>query len=319
MDPAPSATAAAAAAAAVPAAAAAVPAAAAVVPAAAPAAAGEAAATSAPPSAPPLASDDAASLLSAPSANPCTSGRPECYVLVATQTKKLNIGMTVRSAVAFGAAELLVAGSRAVRTHGDMGTLRHTRVREFDKLRHAVAWLRGRGVTVCGIEITPDAVPVERHPFRGPTAFLAGAEGDGLRPAHKALCDHFVYIPQYGTGTASLNVTVATSIVLHHFATWAAYAEAPREAGCDKFTVAAPPKKAGAEGDIDVARREARARARVEAAADGDGGGLLGALALADGDDEEGEAEDADEGHGEEDEDGLGGGAAAAVDATAVR
>ena len=31
------------------------------------------------------------------------------------------------------------------------------------------------------------------------------------------MCDFFVYIPQYGGGTASLNVTVAASIVLHHF------------------------------------------------------------------------------------------------------
>lgn len=31
------------------------------------------------------------------------------------------------------------------------------------------------------------------------------------------ICDFFVYIPQYGGGTASLNVTVAASIVLHHF------------------------------------------------------------------------------------------------------
>ena len=32
------------------------------------------------------------------------------------------------------------------------------------------------------------------------------------------MCDFFVYIPQYGGGTASLNVTVAASIVLQHFA-----------------------------------------------------------------------------------------------------
>jgi hypothetical protein len=31
------------------------------------------------------------------------------------------------------------------------------------------------------------------------------------------LCDFFVYIPQYGGGTASLDVIVAASIVLHHF------------------------------------------------------------------------------------------------------
>ena len=31
----------------------------------------------------------------------------------------------------------------------------------------------------------------------------------------KMVCDRFVYIPQYGVGTASLNVNVATCLVLH--------------------------------------------------------------------------------------------------------
>lgn len=34
---------------------------------------------------------------------------------------------------------------------------------------------------------------------------------------------------QYGAGTASLNVAVAASIILHHFAHWAGYPERQRE------------------------------------------------------------------------------------------
>jgi tRNA G18 (ribose-2'-O)-methylase SpoU len=48
----------------------------------------------------------------------------------------------------------------------------------------------------------------------GSTAFLVGNEGTGLSEAQKAVCDHFVYIPQYGNGTASLNVSVAAAIAL---------------------------------------------------------------------------------------------------------
>jgi hypothetical protein len=50
-----------------------------------------------------------------------------------------------------------------------------------------------------------------------------------------ALCDSFVYIPQYGPGTASLNVTVAASIILQHFAVWAGYLE--RERAGAKYVV----------------------------------------------------------------------------------
>mmetsp|Transcript_27964 Transcript_27964/g.41692 ORF Transcript_27964/g.41692 Transcript_27964/m.41692 type:complete len:113 (-) Transcript_27964:281-619(-) len=42
-------------------------------------------------------------------------------------------------------------------------------------------------------------------------------------------CDFFVYIPQHSGATASLNVAVAGSIVLHHFALWAGMPEHARE------------------------------------------------------------------------------------------
>jgi len=43
-------------------------------------------------------------------------------------------------------------------------------------------------------------------------------QGSGLSDKEMEICDSFVYIPQTGPGTASLNVTVAASIVLHQFA-----------------------------------------------------------------------------------------------------
>lgn len=39
------------------------------------------------------------------------------------------------------------------------------------------------------------------------------------------ICDYFVYIPQYSKKTASLNVLVAGSIVMHHFALFAGFEE----------------------------------------------------------------------------------------------
>jgi hypothetical protein len=59
-------------------------------------------------------------------------------------------------------------------------------------------------------------------------AFVMGNEGDGLNDKICALCDGFVYIPQHGFGTASLNVSVATAVVLQHFAAWAKYPEVLR-------------------------------------------------------------------------------------------
>ena len=68
----------------------------------------------------------------------------------------------------------------------------------------------------------------------------------GLSSTQKRACDAFVYIPQYGAGTASLNVAVAASLVLHHFAVWAGYEERGREG--EKFVVAPRPQRTAARG-----------------------------------------------------------------------
>ena len=71
-------------------------------------------------------------------------------------------------------------------------------------------------------------------------------QGSGLSPHQLQLCDSFVYIPQHGQGTASLNVTVAASIVLHHFAVWAGYPESSRHGA--KYDVAPTPPRTAPRG-----------------------------------------------------------------------
>ena len=97
-----------------------------------------------------------------------------------------------------------------------------------------------------GIEIDDDAACVTQHPFTGPTAFMIGNEGQGLNEKQMTLCNNLVYIPQHGPGTASLNVAVATSIVLHHFAQWAGYPERERQG--HKYDVADRPQRNAPRG-----------------------------------------------------------------------
>jgi len=56
-----------------------------------------------------------------------------------------------------------------------------------------------------------------------------------FRCPQRAACDFFVYIPQHSGATASLNVAIAGSIVLHHFALWAQMPEHARKG--EKFVV----------------------------------------------------------------------------------
>ena len=72
-------------------------------------------------------------------------------------------------------------------------------------------------------------------------------QGQGLSPRQMRNCDAFIYIPQDGPGTASLNVAVAASIVLHHYALWAGFQERSREG--QKYVVDARPPPTRGKGE----------------------------------------------------------------------
>eukprot|EP00668_Euglena_longa_P048061 GGOE01065115.1.p1 GENE.GGOE01065115.1~~GGOE01065115.1.p1 ORF type:complete len:197 (-),score=55.15 GGOE01065115.1:236-826(-) len=148
---------------------------------------------------------------------------PAAYLLLHNIAKRGNVGNIVRSAVAFGVKEIITYGNKDARPQGPRIPWEHIPVRHFSKLSEAITYLKEppRCCWICGVEIDPQATPVQQHPFRGNTCFVLGNEGQGLDERQMQACDHFVYIPQYGSGTASLNVNVAGSIILHHFGIWA--------------------------------------------------------------------------------------------------
>eukprot|EP00669_Euglena_mutabilis_P003290 TRINITY_DN14231_c0_g1_i1.p1 TRINITY_DN14231_c0_g1~~TRINITY_DN14231_c0_g1_i1.p1 ORF type:complete len:209 (+),score=25.48 TRINITY_DN14231_c0_g1_i1:46-672(+) len=156
---------------------------------------------------------------------------PRAYLLVHNIAKKANIGNIARSAAAFGVQEVVTYGHKPSAMDENC-----VRVSNFSKLSDAIAYLKSppRNCWICGIEIDPQAQPVDRHPFRGNTCFVLGNEGHGLDQRLMQVCDQFVYIPQYGNGTASLNVTVAGSIVFHHFGIWA---QKPVQRSGDRYGV----------------------------------------------------------------------------------
>jgi tRNA G18 (ribose-2'-O)-methylase SpoU len=159
---------------------------------------------------------------------PAPRPAPRSALVLFNISKVRNLGNLLRTANALGAAEVVVVGRREFRAHGAFGTRRALRTRHFYALEEAVGALREDGYAIRAVEILPDAAPVQDHPFEGSTAFLMGNEGQGLGERELAVCDGAVYVPQYGTGR-SLNVNVATAIVLHHFALWSGREENPRE------------------------------------------------------------------------------------------
>ena len=235
------------------------------------------------PSSSPSPADDVATAAAAPVSSPPPHPHvPECYFIVHNIAKKHNVGTIARCATAFGVKSVVLIGSKSYNTFGCKGASNHVDFVHYPTLADARdALKRDLGVTkILGVEIIEGAEPIESHPFDGPTAFITGNEGDGLSDRQKAICDGFVYIRQFGPGTASLNVAVSASIVMHHFAQWAGYQERARVG--EKYVVAERPagfrtNKRGQIGDDpeEVRRRRAAKReaAAREAAGEGDGEG----------------------------------------------
>ena len=141
--------------------------------------------------------------------------------------KDSNFGFLIRTANAFG-AKILVAGRNKVARFGATGRTRRTPLRKFRHFDEAIDFVRERNCEILGVEIGEEAQSVWEEPFKGPTAFLIGNEGEGLSPKQLEIADRLVYIPQFGTAV-SLNINVATGIVLSQFARWAGYEQAPIE------------------------------------------------------------------------------------------
>ncbi|RMZ54510.1 hypothetical protein APUTEX25_002086, partial [Auxenochlorella protothecoides] len=203
------------------------------------------------------------------------------YVILHNVSKKHNVGTISRCATAFNVTQICLVGSNRFNAFGSHGSDAHVDFGWHASIEACCQELREeKGAQIVGVEIVPSALPVHSFPFRGPTAFMLGNEvrklyvvgrvdvsqpavagppmplppasasqGQGLSERQIRNCDAFIYIPQYGAGTASLNVAVAASIVLHHFALWAGFPERGREG--QKFIVAPRPQSARGKGAFD--------------------------------------------------------------------
>jgi len=140
--------------------------------------------------------------------------------------KHANFGFLMRTATALGISEVIVVGKRQYDIGGACGMSKAIPKRHFHTLDLACQYVQADGLSICGIEIIEDAIPVQTQPFTGSTAFMVGNEGTGLSQQQMAWCDYFIYDPHFGADQC-LNVNVATGIVLHHFSIWAGLSQSP--------------------------------------------------------------------------------------------
>lgn len=144
----------------------------------------------------------------------------ECYMLLTNISKKNNIRDLIFLAKAFNLIPIVV---NMLNTKTYIQQIFDTNMIQaymyFDHMDEAQSFLSSLKVTIIGIEIMSESISVCEFPFNifPSIAFMPGNEGTGLSAKQKSACDKFIYIPQFGSGTASLNVNTATSIIVHRY------------------------------------------------------------------------------------------------------
>jgi 23S rRNA (guanosine2251-2'-O)-methyltransferase len=128
-----------------------------------------------------------------------------------------NVGAILRSADAAGVTGIIRQARHAAPLHGatakaSAGAVSYARIATVVNISRALEELKELGVWTVGLAgEAPDTY--DEVDYTVPTAFVVGAEGEGLRRLVRETCDRLVSIPMRGH-VNSLNVSVAAGIAL---------------------------------------------------------------------------------------------------------
>ncbi|MFT4137152.1 TrmH family RNA methyltransferase [Microbacterium sp.] len=138
------------------------------------------------------------------------------HVAIENWQHDLNIGSIVRSANAFGAAEVHIVGRRRWNRRGAMVTDRYQHVRHHADTAAFVAWATDAKIPIVAVDNVPGAVPVDHAELPERCVLLFGQEGPGLSAEAVAAASAVVEITQYGS-TRSINASAAAAVVMYEW------------------------------------------------------------------------------------------------------
>ena len=140
------------------------------------------------------------------------------YLVIYNISKQNNIRALLHAAEAYRFQAIVVGACQT-----DLSDVKNYQALiKLETYTELVAFLKAENVPLVGIEIMDGAKSILENPFTSSIALMPGNEGSGLSLKQKEIADSFLYIPQYGFGTASLNVYIATTLVLHRYCLWEA-------------------------------------------------------------------------------------------------
>lgn len=136
------------------------------------------------------------------------------HVAIENWGRDFNIGSVVRSANAFGAAQVHIIGRRRWNRRGAMVTDRYQHIRHHDGVPSFVQWVAEAGLPLLGVDNVPGSVPIEGRPLPRECVLLFGEESQGLSAEAQAAAEVVLHISQYGS-TRSINAGAAAAIAMH--------------------------------------------------------------------------------------------------------
>lgn len=141
-----------------------------------------------------------------------------CVLVLDQISNPQNFATIIRGAAFFGVDGVIVTKNRAAElsptvTRYAVGGAEFVRIFTVVNLARSLDDLKGLGYWVYGLD-ERGAKTLAQTQFPEKTAFVVGAEGEGLRVKSRKYCDELVRIPGGRRGVESLNAGVAASVAL---------------------------------------------------------------------------------------------------------
>ncbi|NKB50923.1 MAG: hypothetical protein GKR97_01650 [Rhizobiaceae bacterium] len=145
-----------------------------------------------------------------------------CVLVLDQVSNPQNLATIIRSAAFFHADALLYMKNRAATPTAEVvrfavGGAEMIDMYQITNVSRSLEMLKDMGFTVLGLDERGERT-LAQHDLNHPTAFVVGAEGEGLRNKTRQYCSDLVRIPGGLRGVESLNAAVATTIALYEFA-----------------------------------------------------------------------------------------------------
>ncbi len=131
-----------------------------------------------------------------------------------------NLGAILRSAYLFGVDGVVVTKDRAAPINATVakssaGASELVPVVRVVNLARSLDQVKEEGLWSAAVAARKHASPLPEFDATGGLVLVLGSEGKGLRPLVEKRCDFHIEIPMLGRGVGSLNVSVATGVVLY--------------------------------------------------------------------------------------------------------